>query len=70
MPYRTRRKDAMTLDKAIFELEDGLRQLRGYLNKDYNDAIQLGIEALKKVKAVRDGREWVGINLLPGETKE
>jgi len=60
----------MNIDGAISELEDGLRQLRGYLNEDYNDAIDLGIEALRQVKSSRCGDPALDGNLLPGETEE
>ncbi len=60
----------MQLDQAIYELEDGLRQLRGYLNKDYNDAIELGVEALKDLRKHRK-YPHSGVNpKLPGETKD
>ena len=57
----------MTIDKAINELEDGLRPLRGYLHKDYNAAIQLGIEALKRVQDMRKSPCTTADEYLPGE---
>lgn len=60
----------MTLEKAIIRL-DYLR----FLNKRKEDsetfkAIQLGIEALKRVKAVRHEPGTVCDFPLPGETEE
>jgi len=60
----------MKLDKAIETLEDDLRGLFGYLHKDYEDALKLGIEALKLYKALKATggvpKRFSGI----GETKE
>lgn len=50
--------------------EDGRESDKRHTWEEYLAAIQLGREALKKVKAVREGKEWVGINLLPGEIAE
>lgn len=60
----------MTLEVAIEVLHLLFGRIYEGNDLDRDKAIKLGIEALKKVKAVREGKEWVGINLLPGETKE
>ena len=60
----------MTIEEAIKTLNNIHDTHRiDYVVTDL-DAIRLGIEALKKVKAVREGKEWVGINPLPGESEE
>jgi len=59
----------MTIDEAIYELEDGLRGLKGYLHEDYNNALQLGIEALKFIQKLRGNEVISSSILLPGETK-
>lgn len=60
----------MTIDKAI-ELLTGL-SIPGSpdLNTDDFDAIKLGIEALKKVKRLRNTYPIRDFVLLSGETKE
>ena len=60
----------MTIDEAILELQDGLRALRGYLNEDYNKAIDLGIEALKRCKGARKKAYFTTRTPLPGETEK
>jgi len=60
----------MTIDEAIYELQDGLRALRGYLNEDYNKAIDLGIEALKNKREARKYGIASSAILLPGETEK
>lgn len=39
----------MTLDKAIEILEVFSRQTKGLSDPDYTDAVELGIEALKRI---------------------
>jgi len=58
----------MTIEEAIKLLQGHAEIILVAKNPKLNTAVKLGIEALKKVKAVREGREWVGINPLPGET--
>ena len=59
----------MTADKAIELLKTDLL-IPGSVDKlDFQDAEQLGIEALKKWKEYRaSDKSWWG-NLLPGETE-
>ena len=63
----------MTIDKAIETLSFELLPLRGFLHKDYNQAIELGIEALKRIKRIRtagiDELNTVSFVRLPGETE-
>lgn len=60
----------MNLPKAIEKLEKGLPADQWMLTPDLRDAVQLGIEALKRIKEVREGKAWVGIDLLLGETED
>lgn len=58
----------MKIEKAIETLDDDLRALRGYLHKDYNDALDLGIEALKEIQRLTKAQHCHRPMLLPGET--
>lgn len=60
----------MIIDKAIERLEYSYHHNTILFNNLDKDALKLGIEALKKIKGVREGKEWVGISPLSGETKE
>ena len=60
----------MKLDKGIEALGLLVRQNERYLDNDEIDAIKLGIEALKRVKAIREGPDIPEWELLPGETEE
>ena len=60
----------ITIDEAIELLSAYIYEDKSIPVQDFDDATKLGIEALKKVKGVREGKEWVGINLLPGETEK
>lgn len=53
--------------EILIEIEEGANAGRKYEDRD---AIKLGKEALEKIKGVREGKEWVGISLLPGETPD
>ena len=59
----------MTIDQAI----ETLRVLHSspllYETKDYRDATNLGIEALKRLKRNRGYPHWEKIDQLPGETE-
>lgn len=56
----------MTIDEAV----EGLAAiLHCYVNEQEWKAIQLGIEALKLVKELRECMPGAAARLLPGETK-
>ncbi len=60
----------MTIDEAIKELEALLINRKSELLRDTLEALPLGIEALKEVKASRE-EDYIGdTGLLPGETEE
>lgn len=59
----------MTIDKAIETLEFDLLPLSGFLHRDYNAAINLGIEALKRVKDMRISPCTTADEILPREKK-
>ena len=64
------KKRGMTIDKAIGILRQTYTPSSDPVLMDYNDALKLGIEALKKWKEYRaSDQSWWG-NLLPGETEE
>ena len=59
----------MTIDRAIETLRVLAVSPLLYVTEDYRDATNLGIEALKLIKAHRlDSHYWRDDN-LPGETK-
>ena len=67
----------MTLDKAISELTALEAWYSGQADEDGDEAIKIGIEALKEIKLIRQSWEackTIVINnfypLLPGETEE
>ena len=60
----------MTIDKAIETLESFGSWFAGDLADRDAQAIKLGIEALKRVKAERTGYESYAPDLLPGETTD
>ena len=60
----------MTLEKAIEILEYKLQFLNYPDLADFKDAMQLGMEALKRIKAQRNSMEKGEKKLLPGETEE
>ncbi len=60
----------MTTDEAI-ELNNKVLKVFDYkLEEVEKDAIQLGIEALKRIEATRLVRKRDPVVLLPGETKD
>ena len=60
----------MRIDKAIEILECRARDFRPSCDPDERDANKLGIEALKKLKFIRE-YPWIGFDtLLLGETEE
>ncbi len=60
----------MELEKAIDELERGTRQNRSTNNQSLRQALKLGIEALKRVKAGRPAPPSLAFLPLPGETEK
>ncbi len=60
----------MTIDEAILILEPSENRPMFLSKPTLILAIQLGIEALKRVKAERIGYETFAPDLLPGETGE
>jgi len=60
----------MTLDTAIEVLADLLGEGPYYDPEHRREAVQLGIEALKVVKAQRRAYDFYEKDLLPGETVE
>ncbi len=59
----------MKIDKAIGTLDRDLRPLFEFLHRDYYKALELGIEALKRVKDMRTSPCTTSDEILPGETK-
>ena len=60
----------MTIDEAIKENEDSLSLFRLFASLERVEAMNLGIEALKREKERRHSIYWAGAALLPGETEE
>jgi len=60
----------MTIEKAIEILEEEIGGMLKAGGGDWDDAILLGIEALKRVCNLRNGCHFVGMPPLKGETKE
>ncbi len=60
----------MIIGKAIELLKDLLEGLDMPLMTDEADALQLGIEALKRTNFLRTSGSVNPLTLLPGETKE
>lgn len=60
----------MTIDEAIMMLSAILRDREEYTGSMGNDAIELGIEALKRVQNERLLPTYHYTNKLPGETEE
>ncbi len=57
----------MTLDEAIRDLELIKNPLWGNHSKNWMDAVQLGIEALKRIKECRLIDHTIKEDYLPGE---
>ncbi len=60
----------MTIDGAIKNLSKIALIYQGSSWKDERGALELGVEALKKWKLLREGRAGIIDPLLPGETEE
>ena len=59
----------MKLDKAIEILTDCLNIGTQEATPDVNNALKLGIEALKRIKHLRPNYAYAKATRLPGETK-
>jgi len=63
------RDGKMTIDEAIKELGE-IKKLDCHIKyPEWQDALQLGIEALKYVKRDRSGLTWAETEFLPSETE-
>ncbi len=60
----------MTIDKAIGKLQEELNYGEGSHERELEDAIKLGMEALKRLQVDRSNMAFYGQSLLPGETKD
>ena len=60
----------MTVEKAIRNLSFWESLFKDYHDKQLRDSLHLGIEALKALKAGREGRKYEFYAPLPGETEE
>ena len=60
----------MTIDEAIRIIQENAAWLDIESSKGYFQALQLGIEALKRIKYQREIWMPTAIALLPGETEE
>lgn len=60
----------MTVDKAVELLKAVPPTIFSKFDSDYYDAVQLGIEALRRTKKEREIKGGLYNYLLPGETEE
>jgi len=60
----------MKLDKAIETLKLYISPTTPSLMPDHDDALKLGIEALKRIQVIRGYPHYQWKQLLPGETEE
>lgn len=60
----------MTIDEAIKILQPYLDIPENWTTQGFDEALQLGVEALKAVKKIRRDGYWSANGMLPGETKE
>ncbi len=60
----------MTLEKAIEILNLAHAGVISIQSKDYQDAVKLGIEAMKRVEDMRISPCTTADEILPGETPE
>jgi len=60
----------MTLEEAILTLENMVDSDEGDFGKENREAMQLGIEALKRIQHHRETGTLSTAIQLPGETKE
>ena len=59
----------MNIDKAIQVLLEGSELSFPWQLKDYEDALKLGTEGLKRIRVLRVAYHCVNYDLLPGETE-
>lgn len=60
----------MTIDEAIKELTEPYNERQLIVSPRFMEALQLGIEALKREREYRPTREPRTFDFLPGETEE
>jgi len=60
----------MNITKAIHRLQRYIKWRKPDPDDNFHESVQLGIEALKRVKRTRDKRFPVLGEELPGETKD
>jgi len=60
----------MKVDKAIQVLSWENSQFPRAVNPDFTDALELGIESMKRLAVRREAEQSQGTSLLPGETEE
>ena len=60
----------MTLDEAIKDLENSLAVLWKFYPEHRQEAVKLGIEALKRHQSLSDYPDYEVRKWLPGETEE
>lgn len=60
----------MTIDEAIKELADLNENYPSNLWPEPNEAVRLGIEALKRAEDSKENGRNLDYELLPGETKD
>lgn len=59
----------MTIDEAIKNLQTIIENWDYFGEKGYAPALQLALEALKRLQDTRAGKYIIGIHTLPGETE-
>jgi hypothetical protein len=59
----------MTIDEAIKKMEPLTKDADWIVAADLKEAIRLGIEALKRLKDIREYRFGITDKLLPSETE-
>ena len=60
----------MKIDKAIEILREWQEDHLTRMTPDFDDALKLGVEALKSIQLLRNRLDASYVNLLPGETPE
>ncbi|MBA7658441.1 hypothetical protein ES703_66392 [subsurface metagenome] len=60
----------MTIDEAIERLAKHTFKPTSEPGREYNNALKLGIEAMKRIRHDREAMQAKHILLLPGETEE
>ena len=62
--------DLMTLDEAITTLQDAGIQITDLVPPSYENALKLGIEAMRRLDRLRDYYGGSANELIPGETED